>query len=342
LLRINWVGQNDVYEGYSIYSMKHLFGVSTLPNINVTPISFDQLSWPARAVRLANLDFSAPLVHVGLPSYEMYAAYPGKIFTSTMYEGTVLREGWVETMNRFCQAVFVPSEWCKEVFLDNGLFNAELREQAPIYVTPGGVDFDEFYLIEEKVDRPFTFLCLGDRGRRKGVDLSLRAFSDAFGRRNNNVRLIVKAREFALDALVEYLSDPRIKFFRYDAGHMNKVYPIGDCFVFPTRGEGYGMPPREAVAMGVPTICTAQGGTADAAEWAFPLSYKYEKADKEVGGRWASPNYDELVMHMRAIYENQQSAKEHTLKGRQYLMQHANWDLASKVYQEVFNKFYGP
>ena len=41
------------------------------------------------------------------------------------------------------------------------------------------------------------------------------------------------------------------------------MYRASDAYVIPTRGEGWGMPITEAMAMGIPAIVTGWSGTAD-------------------------------------------------------------------------------
>ena len=44
---------------------------------------------------------------------------------------------------------------------------------------------------------------------------------------------------------------------------MPALYRAADCFVLPTRGEGFGRPLLEAMAAGVPVIATRWGGHTD-------------------------------------------------------------------------------
>ena len=83
------------------------------------------------------------------------------------------------------------------------------------------------------------------------------------------------------------------------------LYRSADVFVLPTRGEGYGRPFAEAMAVGVPAIGTRWSGQVDfmddANSWLIdchlvPVS---EEALREVptfrGHRWAEPHADHLA-----------------------------------------------
>jgi glycosyltransferase involved in cell wall biosynthesis len=104
-----------------------------------------------------------------------------------------------------------------------------------------------------------------------------------------------------------------------------------DCFVFPTRGEGYGLPPVEAMAVGLPVIATNWSGPADYMKesHSYPLNYKlvdmprnFDANGKEIdfrgypkdlardGQQWAEPDVDHLIELMRRVYENRAESKK--------------------------------
>ena len=83
-----------------------------------------------------------------------------------------------------------------------------------------------------------------------------------------------------------------------------QLYKAADCFVLPTRGEGWGRPHVEAMAMGLPVIATNwSGSTAFLHEnVSFPLPIdRLEMVSAEGlgsldadGHRWAEPSLTSL------------------------------------------------
>ena len=59
------------------------------------------------------------------------------------------------------------------------------------------------------------------------------------------------------------------------------LYRASDVFVLPTRGEGWGRPASEAMAMGLPAIITAWSGPSEFVTKAngYPLDYRLTPAD---------------------------------------------------------------
>jgi glycosyltransferase involved in cell wall biosynthesis len=104
---------------------------------------------------------------------------------------------------------------------------------------------------------------------------------------------------------------------------MYELYKSADCFVFPSKGEGYGLPPREAMATGLPVIMTEYGSLIERVD---PCTYypipviMMEKVDyptknlisleNEDLGEWAVPDMYELRRMMRKVYNNKSEAKQ--------------------------------
>lgn len=101
-----------------------------------------------------------------------------------------------------------------------------------------------------------------------------------------------------------------------------------DCFVFPTRGEGFGLPPLEAMATGLPVIATNWSGPEDfmLPNHSYPLEYRLVKLDipcrnpdYRYNGFWAEPNIDHLQALMRECYEKWTDAMLKGDKAAEYL-----------------------
>lgn len=219
----------------------------------------------------------------------------------TMFESTKLPDGWVPWLNR-CAAVVVPCRWNADVFRDNGV-------TAPLHVVPLGVPAYDY--VPRRVDRePFTFLTLGDRGTRKGWDVAVKAFHQAFGD-DPRFRLIVKRRRDARvtvrAANVEYLNRDMAD------DEMQALYADADCYIDANRGEGFGLMGRQAAATGLPVIATNFGGTADDIRaWAYPLRWSPVPAwlgeDRGRLGDWAEPDQDHLAQLMQYVAERRAMA----------------------------------
>ena len=81
-----------------------------------------------------------------------------------------------------------------------------------------------------------------------------------------------------------------------------ELYRASDAFVLPTRGEGWGLPIVEAIALGLPTIATNFSGPAAylTAQGSFPL--QVDGVDDE---GFAIPSLAHLKQLLRFVFEGE-------------------------------------
>jgi glycosyltransferase involved in cell wall biosynthesis len=227
----------------------------------------------------------------------------------TMHEVDRLPVEWVAQANQMDE-LWTPTQWGAEVFAASGVTR-------PVYVVPLGVDPARYTPgpPRARLAGRTVFLSVFEWGARKGWDLLLRTYRAAF-RPSDPVLLVLKvdhrapgpnpAREIA--ALLPDPS-PQVALLynqALSADRLVELYRAADCFVLPTRGEGWGMPVLEAMACGVPAIATDWSGlTAFLTETSgYPLPVRGlapAPADSLYyrSARWAEPDEEALVELLR-------------------------------------------
>jgi len=224
----------------------------------------------------------------------------GRKLMITAWESTKVPPGWVEQMNTF-DAISVGSTFVRDVFKSEGVM-------PPIHVHALGVG-DAYKHCKRTANRPFTFLAFTDRDQRKGGHYAIQAFVRAFGE-DPRYHLILKSRAGKPPFPLKH-SNMEVLAADLSESELASLYARCDCLIFPTMGEGFGLPPREFAATGGLTIATSWGGTADnLSEWGIPLGYQMVKAWQSPRykafkglelGDWAEPNVDQLVMLLRWV-----------------------------------------
>lgn len=260
----------------------------------------------------------------------------------TMLEVDGLPKEWVRQAN-LMDEIWVPSSFNKETFLDSGV-------KVPISVMPLGVDPAYFStsIHGKKDDSCFTFLSVFEWGERKAPDLLLRAFSDEFNS-NEAVSLLCKVNNFDPSINVrDQISRLNLRknggriviaenqiLQRYELG---VLYRSADCFVLPSRGEGWGMPILEAMACGLPVIATNWSSQVDFMNESNSLPLDVESLIPAVakcpyyqGFRWAQPSYEHLRYLMRWVFEHQDEARVIGLNAAKDASSRWTWHHATQI-----------
>ena len=278
-----------------------------------------------------------PALIMGLPDWWKFV-HAKPLAGLTMHEATRLAPGWAETINQSADVCVVPCRWNAEVFQESGVTR-------PIGVAPFGIDPEQYYPLERRRPtgrEPYTFAWSGNGGSdmRKGWDVAYRAFRKAFGDRKD-VRLLLHFRQqiggrstFAdenVETVTGFLDMPVWRGFLETA----------DVFVFPSRGEGWGLPPREAAATGLPVLVTDFGGTAEEIEaWAMPIRVagmsvaRYGWYQPGEVGEWAEPDVDHLVELMRWCEQHREAASAKGAAAAAW-MKEATWDRTARAIMEI-------
>lgn len=219
--------------------------------------------------------------------------------------------------------VWVPSTFCRKSFIDSGVSPEQLA------ILPGPFDFT-LYRAAPRSDKmsgrsKFRFLSVFKWEYRKGWDILLRAYCEEFSL-SDNVELIIKtlrygpidpqvqAQEFLKRIGINNPSPAPIRIINAELSstEMANLYNSSDAFVLPTRGEAWGRPFMEAMAMGLPVVGTNWGGHLDFLTPDTSLLVDVEKLEDvppctdfgPSSGQWARPSCASLREKMREIYNN--------------------------------------
>jgi glycosyltransferase involved in cell wall biosynthesis len=254
------------------------------------------------------------------------------------WETTRIPESWVARLNSF-DALFVPCKQNIECFRDSGV-------KIPIELIYWGVDPKKVYPIE-RPERPiFTFGHMGALSTRKGTDVLVEAFSEAFPT-EQDVQLINKT---SYNTYPFNVKDKRIKVLMTPYTNeelITQFWKEIDCFVFPTRGEGFGLTPLEAMATGVPAIVTGWSGPVDYMSdddgWLIKHSmvaaknFTYTVYHEECGS-WAEPSKEHLIELMRYAYNHRDDVKAKGKKASERIMREWTWENKIKMFHEAITR----
>lgn len=278
----------------------------------------------------------------------------------SMYETDRIPYYWKLLLNhKQVSEVWVPSEFNKESY------SKAKVEREKIQVVNLGVDLNKYNPKNERLAQfndkaNFYFSYISELKLCKGFELLLKAFFEEFTNEptaklifkctsSNNqqdierIANIIKSFKGNSKAEIQFLFGSQSEVF------MKHLYASSDCFVLPSRGEGWGLGIIQSMASGVPVIttnCSAQTTYCNANN-SMLIDANLEKIHdigwlKEVPVQnehwWYEPNYMQLRQKMRYAFDNRDAIKNKAAIARKDV-ENFSWDNTSLQIIKQLRKF---
>jgi len=308
---------------------------------------------------------TAPYVWAVMPTE--YIHTQGRKIYYTMMETFGVPKTFANKCNN-ADELWLPSKFNMDMFGDANI-------DPDLYYMPLGVNTDLYKpmkLTESQKEvfniktKSFVFFSLFGWSLRKGVDVLFESYLKEFSG-DDDVSIVVMSRKDG-SASDEKNSEIRDQIKKYierwcphnpphiihigqsvPEEHLPILYNMCDCFVLPTRGEGFGLIMAEAGSCGLPVIATRCCGQMDflnddnsylidiegydiGSQEVQALSSYYEKMPFAVIGQKA---INQTREYMRYVMNNNSQAKEKAGLLRENIENNFTWD---HLVDRVFNR----
>lgn len=262
----------------------------------------------------------------------------------TPWESTKIPDRWINMM-KACDELWTTSNWCANVFEDNGFKN--------IKVYPHGIE-DIWKPKKRNEKEVIKFLHVGEPAPRKAGQMVVDAFSQLFGN-NPKYSLTIKAYFNNTTRIYNNYLDKNIIGLPHQVyNNINviteqlsdlelvKLFHDHDVLLYPSYGEGFGFIPLQALATGMPTICTENW--AHYKNYLGPLALRSELVDSPWPfpheGKMFEPEYQHLLEVMRDVVHNFKAYSGYYYAQASKIHKEYNWiQLTDNAFKDVVKKF---
>ncbi len=248
----------------------------------------------------------------------------------TMFESSRIPPEWTLILNLYFDAAVVPDPYLVDVYVQSGV-------KIPVFVLPLGLDLASFLNTPLKANNntPFVFANFGWCGERKNQLGIVRAFSQAFGN-DPNFKLILNSRsgeasytkQLKKEISALGLTNVNFSVMSLQRDAYLDLFQKVDCYVSASKGEGFSIQPREAMALGIPAIVTQNTSQKTICDSLLVKSVESpidESAKYPWGiayGSWSACTEDSLAQAMIEVYNNYQSYLQKAPRAREWVMQY--------------------
>ncbi len=308
----------------------------------------------------AKREFINPFVTIHYYPLDRLNSYDDKALANicyNVYETDRVPYFWKLILNnQNINEVWTASEFNLKTFQDSKI------DRDKIFVINQGVDLEKYNPSNEKLpdfsnSNNFYFSYISEMKICKGFDVLLKAFFDEF-EKDSNAKLIFKCTSSSNKQDIEKIVQT-IKSFKKNSvaevnliygsqseSFMRKLYATPNCFVLPTRGEGWCLPLIQSMASGVPVITTNCSAQTTYCNEKNSLLVDVSK-DKihDIGWLiqvpsqnehfWWEPNYNSLRQKMRYAFNNKEKMKELGILARRDVEKFSWNNTAMKVITQI-------
>ena len=262
----------------------------------------------------------------------------------TPWESTVIPTDWFINL-KLVDEIWTTSDWCANVFQDNGFKDVK--------VYPHGID-PIWKPKKRSPDGVIRFLHIGEPAVRKAGQLTVDAFIELFGN-DPRYSLTIKAFNHSIIRVYNNEIDKNIiglphELYNnittitddYSENELLQLYYNHDVLIYPSYGEGFGFIPLQALATGMPTICT--GAWAHYKNFLGPLELKSKLIESPWqyphAGNVFEPNYKHLLELMKNVASDYKAYSGYYFAQSNKIHEEYNWlQLTKKAFDPVIQKF---
>jgi glycosyltransferase involved in cell wall biosynthesis len=327
-MKVNFIGAPEYMDrnvGYGEASY-HIF--NSLEKLDVKPL----VASPKANITIA---FIQPDKYTFLPKHYKIGYTP--------WESTGIFDSWKKPLNESIDEMWTTSPWCAEIF--------RKHTDKPVFVYEHGVQ--DIWVPKKRSlnsERPFRFLHIGEPAFRKDAQMVVDAFIALYGNNPsyelvlkcsgmNTTRIFDKSTGEVIGAPETYYKNIKVIEGMLSSEQMNGLYDLCDVFVYPSWGEGFGFNPLQAMAKGIPTICTEAWATY-AKYITMPLSSKLVDSPWQAThpGQMFKPNYAELKFYMQDAADHYEEYSEIAYRNSFLIHKRYSWDKVTKKAVERLEK----
>lgn len=345
------------FTGYGITSFNIFKSLRKKADITLFPIGQPSVDSQESSVIITNDIRKQEIYKKTDPCFKIWHQFDlatrigiGKYFALTFFEIDRLRSNEISMINN-TDHMIVASHWAKKVLENNNI-------TVPINVIPMGIDpevFNEQVINTVKKDNnKYIFLNIGKWEVRKGHDILVEIFNDAFDDKDNVELWMVNHNPFLNDnennAWLNLYKNSKlgskIQIIPRLPKHSDvaKVMAMSDCGIFPSRAEGWNIEVPELFALNKPVILTNYSAHTEYANkdncYLLEVDGLIQAKDDKFFdgyGNWANLSdnfYEQAVESMRYVYKNNIRTNPNGLITAKNL----SWDNTANM---IYNTIYG-
>lgn len=261
----------------------------------------------------------------------------------TMFESDKIPEDWPEYL-KSADEVIVPSKFCHDTFARAGVDST---------VVPLGYNDRAFKYIERPVpvdqSKPFTFIHYSSFNIRKGFPEIFQAFTEEFSN-DEPVKLILKHtdRRPLIPILPGQYPNIEVINGHVTESELSDILARSNCMVYPSRGEGFGITPLEAMATGLPAIVPNAHGISEYFNSQYMLEVKatercpglYHSFKGQDVGEMVICDVEDLKRQMRYAYNHQKEMHELGKAASEYVKKFT-YQLTAQRLAEIIKRWEG-
>jgi glycosyltransferase involved in cell wall biosynthesis len=349
-LAVAWVGEHDAPTSLARINRSVGAALQDDASLIVRARATDRSAAPVPLPHTADVEVR----HQWPPDFRPPAS--GHLALIQPWEFGSIPTAWITPLQTVVDELWVPSEHVRRMYLDAGI------DADRVKVVPNGVDLSHYspegpaMEVEDGAGEGHVrFLFVGGAISRKGIDVLLSAYGEAFAGRDD-VTLIVKdfgaegvyrgGDRAELERMATDVDGPRVIHLTETLpdDEVAALYRACDVLVHPYRGEGFAMPVLEAMACGLPTVVTDGGPTdefcpADAG-WRIPSSKALlpgrRIGDLPLAGEaWMlEPDRDALVALLREVADAGEQERARRGAAARTAAASLGWDAVAARYAE--------